>query len=86
LPRNGKRIEIVSFSEGVLVTLVGINSLSRNFRNTDFQHAPHMDEFSVIGSATNDYHLKIKESLLINKLKPSFNSQGDSIALLLFNN
>ena len=62
------------------------NATSVRKHIADFQHAPHMDEFSVIGSASNDYHLKIKESLLINKLKPSLNSQGDSIPLLLFNN
>ena len=52
----------------------------------DCQHASHMYDFSIIGSATNDYHLKIKESLVISKLKPSLNTQGDSIPLVLFDN
>ena len=51
----------------------------------DCQHASDLDEFSIIGSASNDFHLKIKESLVIKKLKPSLNTQEDSIPLVLFN-
>ena len=37
-----------------------------------------------IGNATNDFYLKLKESLLILKMKPSLNIAQESIPLLLF--
>ena len=52
----------------------------------DCDHASSLDDFKIIGSASNDYHLKIKESLLIHKFKPTLNTQGDSIPLMLFPN
>ena len=62
------------------------NATSVRKHIADSQHASHLHEFSIIGSANNDYHLRIKESLLISKLKPSLNTQGDSIELVLFDN
>ena len=43
-----------------------------------------VDDFSIIGSAKNDYHLRIKESLLIQKDKPVLNVNVNSIPLMLF--
>ena len=43
-----------------------------------------MDNFKIIGSATNDFHLKIKESLLIQKNKPKLNGADQSVPLELF--
>ena len=43
-----------------------------------------VDNFEIIGSAKNDFFLKIKESLLIQKHKPKLNSKDKSIPLLLF--
>ena len=40
--------------------------------------------FTLIGSASNNFHLKLKESLLILKLKPSLNVAEESIPLYLF--
>ena len=42
--------------------------------------------FSLVGNASNKYHLKLKESLLILKMKPSFNVAKESISLHLFEN
>ena len=39
-----------------------------------------------IGSASNNFHLKLKESLLILKLKQSLNVDKESMALYLFDN
>ena len=40
--------------------------------------------FKIIGSASNDYHLCLKESLLIQKHKPGINTNDNSIPLKLF--
>ena len=40
--------------------------------------------FKIIGSASNDYHLCLKESLLIQKHKPGINTSDNSIPLKLF--
>ena len=44
----------------------------------------NMDNFKIIGSATNDFHLKLKESLLIHKNRPKINGAEKSIPLELF--
>ena len=49
-------------------------------------HASSMDDFKIIGNATNRFHLKLKESLLISKLKPSLNVAKESVPLCLFDN
>ena len=43
-----------------------------------------IENFKIIGSATNDFHLKIKESLLIRKNKPKMNGADQSVPLELF--
>ena len=43
-----------------------------------------VDNFKIIGCATNDFHLKLKESLLIHKNKPKINGAEKSIPLELF--
>ena len=40
--------------------------------------------FKIIGSAQNDFHLCIKESLLIHKNKPKINTNDRSVPLYLF--
>ena len=47
-------------------------------------HQPDINCFSSIGSASNKFHLRLKESLLILKLKPSLNIAKESMPLLLF--
>ena len=42
--------------------------------------------FSLIENATNNYHLKLKESLVILKLKLSLNIAEESMSLYLFEN
>ena len=42
------------------------------------------ENFKIIGSAINDYHLCLKESLLIQKNKPRINTNENSIPLKLF--
>ena len=42
--------------------------------------------FSLVGNAANKYHLKLKESFLILKLKPSLNKAKESMPLYLCEN
>ena len=42
--------------------------------------------FTLIGSTSNNFYLKLKEPLLILKLKQSFNVAKESMPLYLFNN
>ena len=50
------------------------------------QHSSCLDNFKVLGNAVNNFHLQLKESLLILKLKPSLNVASESMPLYLFNN
>ena len=43
-----------------------------------------LEDFEIIGGAKNDFFLKIKESLLIQKCKPGINSKTTSFPLQLF--
>ena len=49
-------------------------------------HTADTSCFSLVGNAANKYHLKLKESLLILKMKPSLNVAKESMALYLFEN
>ena len=49
-------------------------------------HIASMDNFFILGNAMNNYHLSLKESLLILKLKLSLNVAKESIPLYLFDN
>ena len=52
----------------------------------DCGHVSSIDNFEIIGRASNDFYLRIKESLLIKKWKPSLNITLDTIPLYLFDN
>ena len=41
---------------------------------------------SLVGNTANKYHLKLKESFLILKIKPSLNVAKESMPLHLFEN
>ena len=43
-----------------------------------------ISDFKIIGSASNDYHLRIKESLIIQRDDPLLNKSVKSIPLALF--
>ena len=72
------------------------NGLTYNPNNTnntsvlEHLHQSHecngsLDCFEIIGGAKNDFFLRIKESLLIKKIKPTLlNQSGSSIPLYLF--
>ena len=47
-------------------------------------HTASIDDFSVISKTTNSYDLLIHESLLIQRDRPSLNSQQSSISMVLF--
>ena len=49
-------------------------------------HTADTSCFSLVGNAANKYHLKLKESLLILKMKPSLNVAKESMPLHLFEN
>ena len=44
----------------------------------------NIDNFKIIGKAKTNYHLRLKESILFRKVKPSLNTQETSIPLQLF--
>ena len=49
-------------------------------------HTADTSCFSLAGNAANKHHLKLKESLLILKIKPSLNVAKESMLLHLFEN
>ena len=49
-------------------------------------HTADTSCFSLVGNAANKYHLRLKESLLILKMKPSLNVAKESMPLHLFEN
>ena len=57
-----------------------------NLHATTTEHEATYDDFEVIGRerSRNNFHLKVKESLLIKKLAPELNDQDSSIPLMLF--
>ena len=60
------------------------NSTVLEHINTQSGCHGNIANFKIVGSANNDFFLRIKESLLIHKLKPSINSKEKSIPLQLF--
>ena len=50
----------------------------------DSKHKNNSDSFKIIGTAKNDFHLKIKESLNILREKPLLNKTVQSFPLYLF--
>ena len=57
-----------------------------NIHSTSTSHEATYSDFKIIGRerSRNQFHLKVKESLLIKKLSPELNGQDSSIPLLLF--
>ena len=57
-----------------------------NEHTNESGHVASFEDFEIIGreKSRNDYHLKIKESLLIKKLAADLNGNESSIPLLLF--
>ena len=51
----------------------------------DCNHNNSNDNFGIVGSARNDFYLRIKESLLIYRTGKTLNKAGTSIPLHLFN-
>ena len=49
-------------------------------------HAADTSCFSLVGNAADKYHLKLKESLLILKMKPLLNVAKESLPLHWFEN
>jgi len=50
----------------------------------DSNHTGHRDSFKIIGRARNDFHLKIKESILLYRTGDCLNTAERSIPLQLF--
>ena len=60
------------------------NSMVLNHLRLSEQCNGSLDNFVIIGQARNDYHLRIKESLLIKKFQPNLNNKVNSVPLHLF--
>ena len=61
------------------------NTAVLNHLNQSHGCSATLESFDIIGSARNDFFLKIKESLLIKKVKPTLlNPNGQSVPLHLF--
>ena len=50
----------------------------------DYMHNIDWNNFSVLARASNDFQLKIKESLLIKQRNPTMNNNETSVELNLF--
>ena len=59
-------------------------AIRKHFREN--KHRCSVDNFEIVGTAANDFHLKLKESLLILKMKPYLNVAQVSTPLYLFDN
>ena len=44
----------------------------------------YFEEFSVLANGTNDFRIKLRESLLIHRDGPQLNKTSESAALMLF--
>ena len=57
-----------------------------NIHATETEHPATYDDFKIIGRdrSRNNFHLKVKESLMIKKLAPELNGAESSIPLMLF--
>ena len=49
-------------------------------------HSNCIENFKIIGTANNKFHLQLKESLTIHKEKPNLNVAQESLPLKLFDN
>ena len=47
-------------------------------------HIVSLDDFKILTSSNSEFHLKIKESLLISRDKPELNRNEKSLPLCLF--
>ena len=60
-------------------------AVNQHCHGDDHDHAASIDEFEVVGHASNKFHLRLKESLLIGVVKPTIiNVQKKSVPLCLF--
>ena len=87
-----KRHFIVREHEHLGISILTNNNYSYN-ENTatavrkhihNCNHVSSADDFQIIGSARNNYHLTIKESIVIVMLKPTLNIAKDTMPLHLF--
>ena len=47
-------------------------------------HVVSLEGFEILASSNSEFHLKIKESLLISRDKPELNRNEKSLSLYLF--
>ena len=47
-------------------------------------HVVSLEDFKILASSNSEFHLKIKESLLISRDKPELNRNEKSLPLYLF--
>ena len=60
-------------------------AVNQHCHGDDHDNAASIDEFEVVGHASNKFHLRLKESLLIGVVKPTIiNVQKKSVPLCLF--
>ena len=87
-----KRHFIVRTHEHLGISILTNNNYSYN-ENTatavrkhihDSNHLSSIDDFQIIGSSRNNYHLRIKESILISMWKPTLNIAKESMPLHLY--
>ena len=87
-----KRHFMVRTHEHLGISILTNNKLSYNDNTAtavrkhihDNNHLCTMDDFQIIGNSRNDYYLQIKESILINTMKPTLNVAKESMPLYLF--
>ena len=73
---------MVAFSESLEMFCFPVMESSFCFANVEF--IIKCDHFDILASGKPDFHCKIKETLLIQELKPSLNVNVSSEKLLLY--
>ena len=87
-----KRHNIVRKNEHLGISITSGKQLKYNSQQCtavrkhiyDHNHQCDDDSFKIVGAASNDFHLRIKESLLILKDKPNLNVASESLPLHVF--
>ena len=85
LVRQYEHIRLSVFTEKALKYTDKDATVIRKYCHQN-EHGSSVDSFEIVGTAVNDFRLRLKESLLILKEKPYFNIAQESIPLYLFDN
>ena len=84
LVRQYEHLGLSVLTEKALLKYTGKDATTIRKHCHENKYCCSMDNFEIVGTAVNDFHLKLKESLLILKMKPCLNIAQQSMPLYLF--